>query len=168
MWGSRRPTLVVAAATILSGCFVQGGEGSDKMDHVESTILNGQVTVCTDASLSENARGMTDWSLAASTSLDDFASVVSPRGSRITESSKGEFGKIPERLNMPFCRDKIPQNAIAYGTSGKPADQMTESERAAYGAWQDSNEDTPKSFATATLYVVDDQVVHINIVRITR
>ena len=154
-------------AAFLSACFAQSDGGADA-GHVETTLLGGAVTVCMDAALTASSRGMTDWSRAQSPDLDDFRAVVAPRGGSIVESSKGEFGKLPERANIPFCADSIPRDAVAYAVSGKPGDQMTESERTAYDAWRASRENTPHSFASDTLYVVDGRVVHINIVRVER
>jgi len=149
---------VIGLIAFLSGC----GSG---IAHTGSTILDGQVTVCTDNRLVEGGQGHDDWGRAISPRLEDFEAIITPQGRTLVERSQSDIGPVGDAMNIPFCRDKIPEKSTPYGTSGTPKDKKSEAQRKAYKAWIDSHLDTDFR-ASDTLYVVDGQVRHINILAI--
>jgi len=155
---TKSPFIMMGLCSIFSAC---GG-----IAHSESTILDGQITVCTDNRLVQGGQGHDDWTRAASPRLEDFEALLSPMGRGLVDNSRhSAAGPVGDFMDIPFCRNKIPKDSKPYGSYGKPKNKKSEAQRQAYKAWIESHLDTDFR-ASDTLYVVDGQVKHINILAI--
>jgi len=153
-------TLVGFFSALVAAC---SGVG----EHTETTLFDGQTTLCVDSRLVPTARRIISWEDAASARITDLEALISPRAGVLVEKSQSDVGPIGDALNVPFCGDKIPANATAYTTSSKSSLDWTEAETAAYEAWKATEPDV-KVFANYILYAVDGTVRHINALAVER